>query len=199
MLHSVLFLRCLGVVPVIHGSHKITCNTSYPFKALIAVVLSSVTARAFVVYDTCISANRVSVHRMIDGAISHAAFLHASYHLLECVQILAWVSVKLHIRYMTAVGERVIRRLQLDFIKSIDIVINRYMEGISIVFPVRNAFYYSVLYPVYPYESSRQTLCRSRYERIVEACRLGGVSVPCFKTSATESSYLSLSESIHMP
>ena len=146
MLYTVSFLGRLGIVPFIHSTYKISCDTSYSFKALVAVVFCPVAAWALVVYDACEAAYRVSVYRVVDGAVAYAALLHASYHLLESVQILARISVKLNIRYMSAVGQCMIRSLKLDLIESTYVIVNRYMERVGVVFSVSNTFYDCLLY-----------------------------------------------------
>ena len=97
MLDTILFLGTFCIVPVIHGSHKVACDSSDSFKANIAFSFLSVTLRAFIVNDAGVAAARISVNRMVNGAVSDAVFLHTSYNLFEGIKILEGISVKFYI------------------------------------------------------------------------------------------------------
>ena len=84
------------------------------------------------------SANRVAVNRVVNRAVADTAFLHIADNLLKSVKIFGWVAVKLNIRNMTAVCKMVVRCFNFDFFEGCNIVINRNVEGVCIIFSVCN-------------------------------------------------------------
>ena len=86
-----------------------------------------------------IAADRIPIHRMIDGTVSDTALLHAADNLLKGLQIFHRISVQLHIADMPAVGQSMIRGLTPDFFQRADGVIHRNMEGVRIIIPVCDA------------------------------------------------------------
>ena len=79
---------------------------------------------------------------------------------LKGVQILERVAVQLDIGDMSAVGERVIGRLQTDLLKGVDLVVHRDVEGVGVVFPISYTGDNTVLLLVDAYKPAGETLCR---------------------------------------
>ena len=97
---------------------------------------------------------------MIYRAVADALFFHAAYYLLECVEVLQRVAVKLDIADVTAVGERVIGRFQLYLAVCADVVIYRNVERVGVVIAVGDAGYLTVLLLVNADESAGKSLGR---------------------------------------
>ena len=96
------------------------------------------TTRTYITNDACISANGIPVDWVIDGAISHTSFLHGTHNGFKRLQILCRVSVELNIADVSAIGQRMVWCLPLDFFKSRNRIINRNMKRIGVIFAVCN-------------------------------------------------------------
>ena len=136
MLHAVALLGGLGIVPAVHGAHQIAGDAADALKTDAAIVLVAAAAGALVVDDAGVAADGIAVNGVVDAAVADACIVHAADDALKGVKVLHRVAVQLHIGDVTGVGQRVIGRLQLDLFNRTDVVINRDMEGICVVFPV---------------------------------------------------------------
>ena len=123
--YPVLFLRRLGVVPVIHRADQIACDAADSFKSDISLALLAMTLRTLVIDDAGIAAAWIAVDRVIDRTIADAVFFHAAHDLLKRIQIFERIAVQLDIGDMPAVGQLMVRRFQADLLKRIDRIINR--------------------------------------------------------------------------
>ena len=65
MIDPISYFRFFGIIETIQGPYQITGDPAYPFKGNIA--FASSTIRAHIADDAGIAANRVAIHRMIDG------------------------------------------------------------------------------------------------------------------------------------
>lgn len=134
MLYAVGFLGALCIVEAVKGANKIACDTADTLKG--DLLLPAVAAGALVVDYSGVAAARVAVDRVVDCAVADTLLLHAADDLLERVEILERIAVKLDVADVTAVGEGVIGRLQLDLAERADVVVYRDMEGVRVVIPV---------------------------------------------------------------
>lgn len=78
---------------------------------------------------------------MVNASVTDAFFLHTADNALESLQILAGISVQLHIADMTRVCKGVIGGFQMDFLIGPDGEIYRNMEGIGVILSIRYAGY----------------------------------------------------------
>ena len=145
---------------MIHGSYQISGYSADSLESDIAFFLFAVALRALIINDSRVSAARVSVNRMVDGAVSDSGFLHASYYLFERIKVLKWVSVKFNVGNMSAVGKFVIRSFQSDLFESIYRVVYRNMETVCVIVSVRNARDDSVFFFVDSNKTSRKSFRR---------------------------------------
>ena len=76
---------------------------------------------------------------MIDRTVTDALFFHVPDNGFECRKVTAGIAVKLHIADVTGVGQGMIRGFQLDFLVSLDGVVNRDVERVGVIFTVGDA------------------------------------------------------------
>ena len=158
MLNAVLYLGALGVVKPVQGSHQISGDSPDALKLRAAVLLGPAALGAGVPDNAGKPAHRVPVHRMVHRAISHSAFLHTADHLFKGLQILGGVPVQLDIGDVSAVGQLMIRGLPFDLVKGGNFIINRDVEGIGVVFPVRHPWNDAVSLLVQPHKPAGKPL-----------------------------------------
>ena len=113
-------------------------------------------ARAHIIDDAGITADRIPVYRMVYGAVSHAVFLHTADHRFESLRVLRRISVQFHITDMARIGQRMIRTFDPDLFKGAYRIIYRYMERISIVLTIRNSRNLSVALLIHPHKTAGQ-------------------------------------------
>ena len=94
---------------------------------------------AAVIDHAHISAQGVTIKRMVDRAVAHAMVVHETDNTLKGFRIFAGIAIKLHIGDMACVGQLMVWSLNLDFFKCLDMAVHGHMEGIGVVIPVRNA------------------------------------------------------------
>jgi len=168
MFNSVLNFGTFCVIEVIKSSDEIAGDAADSFKTL-AVLFFSSAFGAFVADYSGESAFRVTVNRVVDGAVADSGFLHAADYLLESVKVLLGVAVKFDIGYMTRIGKSMVRRFSLNFIECVDGVIYRNMEGVCIIIPVGDAGDLSEFFGVHTDKSSGKAFRRSCKKREVES------------------------------
>ena len=100
--------------------------------------LSSAALRALVPDDACVSANRVTVNRMVDRAVAYADFLHVPYDLFKGGEVVERVTVKLDVADVTCIGKCMLRSFNFKLFKSVDFKVNRNVERVGVVIPVGN-------------------------------------------------------------
>ena len=113
---------------------------------------------ANVIDNACVSADRVSVYRVVDRSVSYAGFLHESDDGFECLRILRGIAVQLYIADVTRIREVMIRCLDGDLLERSDREVYRNVERVCVVISVRNARDLSVLFSVDLYESDLHRL-----------------------------------------
>ena len=106
----------------------IRANTSYAFTHYSMLFLCPAALRTAVSDYARITADRVSVNRVVHRAVTYAGLLHAADYLLKCVEVLERVAVELDIADMSRVGKCVIGCFELDLVECRDMVIYRDME-----------------------------------------------------------------------
>ena len=74
---------------------------------------------------------------------------------------------------MAGVGQCMVRRLQLDLIKCGDVVVNRNVEGVGVVFLVRDSGNHAVFFLVDPDKPAGQAFCRRGQQGVVQPRPLG--------------------------
>ena len=168
MLDPVFFLGALGVVESFERSDQITRDTADAFEAEFSVMLFSSALGAALADDTAVTADRISVDRMVDRTVSDARLFHASHYLFERFEIVRGVAVKLHITDMSRIGERMERRLYLYLVVRADVVVHGHVEGVGVIIPVGHARYYAVLLLVYAHEPARKSFGGGRDKPEVE-------------------------------
>ena len=70
--------------------------------------------------DASITADRVAVHRVVDGTVAYAHFLHGLDDVFEGLEVVERVTVHFHIADVAAVGERVIGRFKAQLVEGVD-------------------------------------------------------------------------------
>ena len=80
------------------------------------LTFASSASRADVVDDSRVSADRVSVYRMVDRTVSDAGFLHESDDRFESLRVLRCIAVKFNIADVAGITQRMIRAFQADLI-----------------------------------------------------------------------------------
>ena len=169
MLDTIAFFFLLRVVETIDRSYQITGDPADLLKLIFALGIISSALRTDVSFDhTAVSATRITVDRMVDAAITDVVLLHAANDRLKGFQVIARIAVHLYIGDVPAVGERMIRSLQTDLVKGADMVIDRNVERVRIIFTIRDAFQLAEDLLVDPREATGQTFGRCSDQREVE-------------------------------
>ena len=75
---------------------------------------------------------------MVDAAVAHTFFFHAADDAFKGFQIFAGVSVQLHIADMARVCKGMIGSFQMDLFIRPDGEVYGDMEGICVIFPIRD-------------------------------------------------------------
>ena len=104
--------------------------------------------------NTCVSAARVTVNRVVDSAIAYSRLLHAAYDLFKSTKIFKRITVKLDIADVTCVCKLMVRSFDLDLFKCTYGIVNRYVERVCIVFTVCNALDDTILLSVHTYKTT---------------------------------------------
>ena len=133
------------------------------------LALASSASWANVIDDSRVSADRVSVYRMVYAAVADSCFLHESDDRLEGLRVLGGIAVQLYIADVARVCEVVIRRLDRDLLESSDREVYRHVEGVCVVIPVSDARQLAVLLSVDLDESAGESLSRCSQQSEVEA------------------------------
>ena len=138
MFYTIPLFRTLGVVEVIQCTYQISGDPADPFKGSFPGFVSAA-AGTGVTDDAGVSAGRVMVNRMVDGAVPDTGFLHAPYDVLEGIQIFQRISIQFDVCNVPAVGQLMIRCFQTDLVVGGNIIIYRNMERVGIIFSVGDA------------------------------------------------------------
>ena len=96
MLDPVTDFRAFGIVETIQSAYQITGDTANSLERKICIFGTSAFGTR-VVDDAIVAARRVPVHRVVDGTVTYAAFLHAANDGFEGGEILGWVAVQFDI------------------------------------------------------------------------------------------------------
>ena len=104
---------------------------------------------------------------MIDWAIANAHLLHMADNCLEGFDIIAWVAVKLNIGNVSSITEFVVRSLLVNLVEGTDVVIDRYMEWISVELAVRHSLDSAIVFTIHLNKTTRQAFCRSSNDAVV--------------------------------
>ena len=134
MLYAVGFLGALCVVESVKRAYQVAGDAADTLER--DLLFLAVAAWALVVDDAGVAALRVAVYRVIYRAVADALLLHAADYLLECVEVLQRVAVKLDVADVAGIGQRMIGRFDGKFFKRVDGEIYRHMEGVGVVVPV---------------------------------------------------------------
>lgn len=81
-----------------------------------ALAFPSPAARADIIDNACVTADRVPVHGVVDGAITYAAIMHVTDNALKCFGIFGNIAVNFHICYMAGIGQAMVWRFNLYFL-----------------------------------------------------------------------------------
>ena len=138
MFDTVTLLCTFCVVEVVQRPHQIPGDAADALDRLVWGFVA-VAVRALVADDAGVAAHWVAVDRMVDRSVADAGFLHAADELLKRFDVLAGIAVQLDIGDVSAVGQSVVRCLQPDLFKGVDLEIDRDMERIGVVFAVGDA------------------------------------------------------------
>ena len=138
MFDAVVDFRLFGVIKAVQSPYQITGNAPNTLKIGLPIPFFSAALRTDVVDNAGVTAYRVPVHRMIDRTISNPGFLRTAHHLFKGFQIIGRIAVQFDIGNMSAIGEIMIRGLYFNLIPGGNIIIDRHMEGIRIIFAVSN-------------------------------------------------------------
>ena len=116
MFNSVVNLGTLCVVEAVKSTYKVACDAADTLELALTVIFGTVAARTFVADNSGVAANGIAVYGVVDGAVTNAGLLHAANNLLECIQVLHGITVKLNVGDMTGIGKLMIRSFKLDLI-----------------------------------------------------------------------------------
>ena len=114
-----------------------------------------------------ISANRVAVDRMVDGAVADACIVHTTDNRLERIHVVGGIAVQFNIADVTGVGQCVVRRFLLNLLEGRDVVPHRDVEGVGVVIFVGHTRNHTEAFFIHADKASRQSLCRCCQQREV--------------------------------
>ena len=92
------------------------------------LALASSASWANIIDDSCISADWVSVYRMVDRTVSYTGFLHESDYRFKGLRVLCSVTVELNIADVACVSKIMLRCLDCDLLKCSDRIVYRNVE-----------------------------------------------------------------------
>lgn len=132
MYNSVVEFSQFGIIPTVGGTYEIACD------ALESVNIVRVAFRTFLQVGRriLIAAVHASVAVVVYRAIAYVVLVHEIDDIGYGLRIVSGVAVYLHVEYMTASGEFVIRGLNLGLVSGRAVVVDRHMIGISVVYLV---------------------------------------------------------------
>ena len=76
---------------------------------------------------------------MVDRTITDADLRHVLHDLFESIQVLRRVAIEFNVADVASVGERVVRSFERELLESRNLVVDRHVEGVSVVIAVGNA------------------------------------------------------------
>ena len=94
--------------------------------------------------------------------------MHAADDGFKGFEVLRGVAVHLHVADVARVGHGVVGRLQRDFLRGGDGMVDRDVEAVCVIVPIRDAFEISVTLAVNADEASRETFRRRGDEGEIE-------------------------------
>ena len=147
MLDTISLLRTLSVIPLIKSSDQISSDATNAFEWN-SIGFAPSAAGASIVDNSVIAADRISVYRMIDASVTDASFFHVSYNTLKSSQVFGRITVQFYIGNMTGIGKSMVWSFNVDLLKSREMIIDRNMEAVGVVFTVGNSFDNSVSFSV---------------------------------------------------
>ena len=130
-------------------------------------------AGAAVSDNTHESANRVTVHRMVDGTVADSHLRHVVHDLFESVQVLRRVAVQFHVADVPRIGERMVRSLERELLECRNLVVHRHMERVGVVVAVGHARNDAELFLVHTHEATGKTFGRCCKQAEVQTQALG--------------------------
>lgn len=92
MLDTISLLRTLSVIPLIKSSDQISSDATNAFERN-SISLAPSAAGTGVIDNTVITADRISIYRMVDASVTDAGFFHVSYNSFESYKVLSRVTI----------------------------------------------------------------------------------------------------------
>ena len=111
---------------------------------VMVLLCASSAARTYIINNSVIAADRISVYRMIYGAVTDAVIVHAADNCFEGLEVLRRISVHLYVADVACVCQIVVWSFNLDFLRCRNREIHRDMEAVCVVSAVRYALDFAV-------------------------------------------------------
>ena len=87
---------------------------------------------------------------MIDASVTDAGFFHVSYNSFESSQVFGRITVQFYIGNMTGIGKSMVWSLNVDLLKSREMIIDRNMKTVSVVVTIGNSLNNTEFFSVSP-------------------------------------------------
>ena len=178
--HTPKVRRADLTTPLAHLPNPSECGHSWEFLSKFfelfardGMAFATSAARANIANHAHESANRVAVHRVVDGAITDTDLRHVLHDLFESVQVLRRVAIEFDVADVASVGERMVRSFERKLLESRNLVVDRHVEGVGVVIAVGNARDNAKLLLVHAHEAAREAFSRRCKQAEVEAKAFG--------------------------
>ena len=132
MFDTISLLRTLSIIPLIKSSDQISSDATNAFERN-SIGFAPSAAGACIIDNTVVTTDRISVYRMIDASVTDAGFFHVSYNSFESSQVFGQITVQFYIGNMTGIGKSMVWSLNVNLLKSREMIIDRNMKTVSVV------------------------------------------------------------------
>ena len=117
---------------------------------------------SFSLYYTRKATNWITIYWVVYRAIADSFIMHFANYGFESVDVLRWVTIKFDISNVPSITEIVVWRLDINFIKGRNWIVNWHMEGIGIKIPICYALNFAKFFSINLGKPPRNPLSRRR-------------------------------------
>jgi hypothetical protein len=143
------FLSLLAIVPAFEGTDEVASNTAETFEAAFAIAFFAAAVWTGVALDDAREATDwIAVNWVVDRAVADATIVHFADDSFESGDVLRRVTIELDVGNVTGVTKIMIRGFDFDFVEGADWIVDWYVEGIGVEFPVGDAFDFAEFFAI---------------------------------------------------
>ena len=92
-----MFFRTFRIIETFQSTDEVTCNTADTFKLGFVFRFTASAFRADIADDTVITADGVTVNRVVDGAVTDTGIVHAADDCFERLEVVSSIAIEFHI------------------------------------------------------------------------------------------------------